>query len=538
MRNKIPNWLIAISSVPLAFFGLLSVNVNHVSGAGSSDINISYDEVHPTSKRVLNGTTVFIQLVIDNDGPDSVTSVTIDNQFTNLQFSSSSLGCSTATDSGSFDYNTGVWTGQIDTGQLTCFDLLFTVTGSSGQNVDLQSSIISSVVLGGAENIDPNTSNDTVTDSLSIQEADDMSISSRIVTDTPITTGNTASYEITMSNIGQGRVPVNDDAIYLYVLLPEQASYTSFSDPNAGDGMSLDSCSIAGTGEDMGYTGNQGDFVLCPLSTADNIFDAGDSFSMTINMTADSDFVSGSSFMGAMIMTPAFEFDNDDYDELNAQLGLGTPFLDIDINNITKITYDTSPLSSTINRCSGQPNPTNTDDACFDVTFNKPIYGASFTVNDLIMYGGNVYEFTQQSSTSWKVRVNGLPIGQTFSLSLASGSVTDLSAVQFSGQVLGDNTILYSGSAASVGLKNASELAKTGIFVAIATPVGLFLILGALYTYYDYRRHLAPLYSTDSKVSYSYFHHLNVVTVPEIKYRIKTELHPFSVKRSDQVRHF
>lgn len=538
MPRRLSKKLSLTLAIFLALSGLLSIKVHRVNAAGSADLNIYYDEVHPVTHRVINGTNVVLQLVIDNDGPDSVTSVTLDTQFTNLQYSSSSNSCSGATNPGTFDFNTGVWAGQIDSGQLTCFNIFLTVTGSAGQTASLDVDIVSSLVLGGDTNIDPNSANNSISDSLTIQDADDMALSSRIVTAAPITSGTPVMYEVTMSNIGNGRTPSSDDTIYLYVLLPEQASYSSFSDPNAGDGKGFESCSVLGTGVDLGYVGNTGQALLCVISTEDNIFESGDSYAMNINMTASADFISGTSFIGGILFTPAFEYDPD-YPEFSAQIGLGTPAMDININNASKIIYDASALTSTITRCSGQANPTSEDNACFDVVFNKPIYATSFTVDDLVMYGGNVYEFSQQSPTSWRVRLNSLPLDQTFSLSLASSSVTDLSAVLFSGQVLGDNTILYSSqSSASVGLMNAAELAKTGLFVGLATPLGLFLILGAAYTYYDYRKHLAPLYEIDKNVKYTYLHHLSVVTVPEIRYRIKTEISPFRVKKSEKVRHF
>ena len=84
----------------------------------------------------------------------------------------------------------------------------------------------------------------------------------------------------------------------------------------------------------------------------------------------------------------------------------------------------------------------------------------------------------------------------------------------------------------------ASQLAKTGIFVALASPVGLLLIGGALFTYYDYRRHKQPLLAVDSDASYSYFHHLKVVSLPLAKYRLSIGVDRQVGDRSDRVRRF
>jgi hypothetical protein len=70
-------------------------------------------------------------------------------------------------------------------------------------------------------------------------------------------------------------------------------------------------------------------------------------------------------------------------------------------------------------------------------------------------------------------------------------------------------------------------LAKTGLFVAIATPLGLFFIVTPLYLYWDFRRHRSPLAAIDPNVSYTFWHHISVVTIPLVKYRLS-----FSVEKS------
>ena len=83
-----------------------------------------------------------------------------------------------------------------------------------------------------------------------------------------------------------------------------------------------------------------------------------------------------------------------------------------------------------------------------------------------------------------------------------------------------------------------SQLAKTGVFIALASPVGLFLIGATLYTYLDYRKHKTPLTEASSDVNYSYFHHLKVVSLPLAKYRLSIGVDRQVGDRSDRVRRF
>ena len=90
-----------------------------------------------------------------------------------------------------------------------------------------------------------------------------------------------------------------------------------------------------------------------------------------------------------------------------------------------------------------------------------------------------------------------------------------------------------------LGVKtNSSQLAKTGVFVAIASPMGLFMVAAALYTFTDYRRHKQPLLEMDPSVSYSYFHHLKVVSVPLVRYRLSVSVDRKVGERSDDIHHY
>lgn len=75
-----------------------------------------------------------------------------------------------------------------------------------------------------------------------------------------------------------------------------------------------------------------------------------------------------------------------------------------------------------------------------------------------------------------------------------------------------------------VGLASSApgNLANTGVITILAVPIGFILIIGALYTYIDYHKHKKPLVQMEPQLSksYTYWHHLKVVSIPLVKYRL------------------
>lgn len=77
-----------------------------------------------------------------------------------------------------------------------------------------------------------------------------------------------------------------------------------------------------------------------------------------------------------------------------------------------------------------------------------------------------------------------------------------------------------------LAVENSGVLANTGAITGFAIFVGVVMLAGALYTYQDYRRHKKPLLEIDPKLarSYTYWHHLRVVSVPLVKYRLQIKV--------------
>ena len=77
-----------------------------------------------------------------------------------------------------------------------------------------------------------------------------------------------------------------------------------------------------------------------------------------------------------------------------------------------------------------------------------------------------------------------------------------------------------------------SSLANTGI-TTVSSTLLLGIIFGSLaYTIYDYRRHKKPLVAEDEHVRYTYLHHLKVVTVPLLRYRLSVQLERTTPRKS------
>ncbi len=93
----------------------------------------------------------------------------------------------------------------------------------------------------------------------------------------------------------------------------------------------------------------------------------------------------------------------------------------------------------------------------------------------------------------------------------------------------------YQGNLLAATTNAASQLARTGLYIALASPFGVLLIVAAAYTYLDYRRHKQPLLQADPNARYSYFHHLKVVSIPLIRYRLSVSVDKQLGEQSDEI---
>ena len=408
----------------------------------------------------------------------------------------------TATDLGSIDEMTGVWSGVLADSQCIDIAVVGTITSPVGDNINLTVTVNDSTLLGSTPNIDPNlTNNEFTIGPVPIVELPDIAMSTSLLTQGTLSSGSTVSYEVTISNVGVGVNPAHE-AISIAFLVPSYASFSDTTDADTNDALDLTGCSDYGppSNAGSGLSVYSGSIVLCDLDATSDL-PSNTSYNFIFNMTATSDFLSG----GVQVHGIASA---QDVDSLDVQLSLmdgGNPFVDFaSINNIVTLTYDTDALAVTINRCVGQGSTTTTGNGCFTVGFNKLIFSPSFTQSDLVLNGGgSVSEFTQVDEYTWKVDVTGIQPGTTLALTLGANSVQDYSAVQNGVEVLGENTIRFealteaqnpNGNVQAPGNQSPNvntahgTLAQTGINFDILYNSIFLLVLGICLNAYSRRK--------------------------------------------------
>lgn len=158
-------------------------------------------------------------------------------------------------------------------------------------------------------------------------------------------------------------------------------------------------------------------------------------------------------------------------------------------------------------------------------------------------YIANLYDTIEH-----EVKYNGGPVP---TIALLPGSP----ATSAGGQVLGVSTDArgvaregYYSVGACQGVLAASTttaasagggtLAVTGIKAISAGILGLLLVGSLALVYADYRRHKKPLMAIDSNVSYTFMHHIRVVTVPLFKYRLSIKISKVNPLKKEGVHRF
>lgn len=82
------------------------------------------------------------------------------------------------------------------------------------------------------------------------------------------------------------------------------------------------------------------------------------------------------------------------------------------------------------------------------------------------------------------------------------------------------------------------QLAQTGMITAIAVLAGTLMLSLTIWTIIDYRRHKRPLEEANKTIKYSFWHHLKVVSIPLLRYRLAINLYKRSESKSERVRRY
>ena len=418
------------------------------------------------------------QFKVCNNGLETITSIQYDYNLSNLtpnQYIVIPGSESTASDTGSVNATTGLWTGSLESTKCIHYAVFNTVTGAVGQTISGDISIVSSTIQGGATNIDDVSNNDTITETpFTIVNTPDLAATTHLITPGPIHNGDTLSYEVDVTNVGVGADPVNDQFTIAFII-PAAATFqdlvytggTQTATPSQACGGNDTSQMGPGLSQHAGY------LTFCNFTWGSE-FQPGQIAKFVVTMVANQDFESnGVNVVGAI--------SGIDPDSLFIQVDMARgldPFART-ANNFFNLTYNTDALQVTINRCTGQQAVTVNGSGCFNVSFSKKILASSFTVDDLVLSGGGtVSGFTKIDDQNWRVDVAGIQPGSTLALTLGANSVQDLNAINNDVHVLGENTIRYE-VATPAGTTSANgTLAKTGIDSSELYGALTFLILG------------------------------------------------------------
>ena len=61
------------------------------------------------------------------------------------------------------------------------------------------------------------------------------------------------------------------------------------------------------------------------------------------------------------------------------------------------------------------------------------------------------------------------------------------------------------------------------LLTAILVFLGLIIVALVIYIYRDYKKHKLPLIQADPRAKYSVVHHVRMVTIPMLRYRINVK---------------
>lgn len=448
-RTKILTVLIVI--LCFSSFGVMTTNSAFAADA-PTDLSA---HTYPASHERLFANAVC------NDGTTDVISLSLSSVFTNyaIDFAFTlppGLARVNATDPGTFDESTGVWTGLIKGGECMAIGYGGHVTGADGETIVDDFTILSSVLGDSSTNDETLTSGNNTAQYVTspISPTADIAISTRLLTSGTITTGSQVSYEVTIKNVGLGEYidsPSNDFALGLYFLLPGGSTLNDpdgIVDQDTGDGLTINGCNTQDTSAvGPGIAIYPGKVAGCSMSASAPL-PAGSEYKFIVNITAGSSFTTGSTGAYAVVIA-------EDPQSMLFQVSLmggaqGDVFA-VPNNNWEYLVYDSQVLQTTVARCPGQGATTSDGTGCLRVSFSKKIYAPSFQKSTIVLSGGGTVDtLTQLNDYTWEVHIVGIPQGATTALTLLADQIVDYSAVQNGVSVLGENTIRFGGDEVEV----------------------------------------------------------------------------------------
>lgn len=170
----------------------------------------------------------------------------------------------------------------------------------------------------------------------------------------------------------------------------------------------------------------------------------------------------------------------------------------------------------------------------FDIQSDVTLKGTA-TPNSEITLNTGEGEYAKLSADqdgNWSYTIPTVSEGSATIQAVATVKVDELSSVSASA-----NVTYFVGPPPSSGA-NIAKLAQTGAVTAFLVLSGLLLISLAIWTYIDYLRHKRPLKQASAKVKYTFWHHLKVVSIPLLRYRLSISLYKKAPNKSESVRRY
>lgn len=480
---------ISILLTPVLVLALQVGSFSAAHALGNADLSVS------TS---VNFSDTTLEVRVCNNGPEEVTKFVLNNTLVNFPVNEALVSVATSDTShgstlGTFDEDSSTWTGNLL--KDDCIHIMFNSNVAAGQNVSLDSTIVSSELTGAVPNVDPNSSNDVAnTTSFVKGENSNLDIQSRLLTQGAISPETVANYELTLKNSGPGAY-VDNGFFLVGFVMPTDATFTDMTVTQGSDVLTVTACQVLGPIANLGFSSlseYSGNVVACFLQASSDL-PVNSTYKFNISMTAGDSFSNGD----AKVIAIAEGNDADTY-KLFSSIATGADPFNYNTGNFTSLAYDPSQLNATASLCPGQLEVSSDGTGCFRFTFNKAIYENSFGLDDIIVSGsGSATSLTKISDGVWEIKVSGITKNTTATISLNLGGILDYSSIGIQTKVLGIDTIRYAESAPVVnsdssvpttptanaqGTNSASGvLSSTGTNVDLNFPMFLILIGGLFF---------------------------------------------------------
>lgn len=169
----------------------------------------------------------------------------------------------------------------------------------------------------------------------------------------------------------------------------------------------------------------------------------------------------------------------------------------------------------------------------FDIQSDVELSGTATPNSEIILYTneGEYAKLNSDNEGRWSYKIPTVSEGSATIQAKVNVKIDELSSESAYANV----TYIVGPPPSSVNVK---ELAQTGILTGFLVLAGLLLITLTAWSYIDYKRHKRPLKQANKKINYTFWHHLKVVSLPVMKYRLSISIYKRAPNKSERVRKY